>query len=205
MLTYRWQDVTFETVQIPGEEYQTLVAVHQPSGQSVSVPIISRRQTIPLIADTGRFWHLENQAKDEAYNRLGKMINTCATPLGKDKIYLCQREPNHNGVHAHCFLSNLDPILYQKDDPTQFATGHCHICFVQLTDDNRGTGLASALYCRDHLDEGRAPTLKHNSCKKCGHDGMNPSHDIRNYSMMWHDGDVHCGKCGAHVRSWDAG
>jgi hypothetical protein len=28
---------------------------------------------------------------------------------------------------------------------------------------------------------------------------------MRNYSMMWHEADIHCGSCGAFVRYWDAG
>jgi hypothetical protein len=28
---------------------------------------------------------------------------------------------------------------------------------------------------------------------------------IRNYSMMWHDGDIHCAQCGKFIRSFDAG
>lgn len=37
-------------------------------------------------------------------------------------------------------------------------------------------------------------------CKAC------PQHqEVRNYSLMWHDGDVHCIKCEAFVRSFDAG
>jgi hypothetical protein len=40
-------------------------------------------------------------------------------------------------------------------------------------------------------------------CKKCG--SKPRDHEVRNYSMMWHDGDVYCLKCGAYVRMWDAG
>jgi len=40
-------------------------------------------------------------------------------------------------------------------------------------------------------------------CKKCG---APPSeHELRDYSMLWHDGDVYCRKCGSYVRMWDAG
>jgi len=41
------------------------------------------------------------------------------------------------------------------------------------------------------------------NCPKCG---SPPSeHEVRNHSLMWHDGDVHCTKCGAYVRLYDAG
>ncbi len=40
-------------------------------------------------------------------------------------------------------------------------------------------------------------------CPKCG---SPPSeHEVRNHSLMWHDGDVYCTKCGAYVRMYDAG
>ncbi|MFB3779679.1 MAG: hypothetical protein ACE141_18820 [Bryobacteraceae bacterium] len=39
------------------------------------------------------------------------------------------------------------------------------------------------------------------TCPKCGSTEM----ELRNYSMLWHDGDVHCAVCGAYVRGWDAG
>lgn len=41
------------------------------------------------------------------------------------------------------------------------------------------------------------------NCPNCG---APPSEqEVRNYSMMWHDGDVHCTRCGTRVRSYDAG
>lgn len=41
-------------------------------------------------------------------------------------------------------------------------------------------------------------------CPKCGDD--NPDHrEMRNYSMMWHEGDIHCTNCGAFIRYFDAG
>jgi uncharacterized Zn finger protein (UPF0148 family) len=38
-------------------------------------------------------------------------------------------------------------------------------------------------------------------CPKCG--GTN--FEVRNYSMMWHDGDVYCVPCNQYVRGYDAG
>jgi hypothetical protein len=38
-------------------------------------------------------------------------------------------------------------------------------------------------------------------CPKCGSTEMT----VRNYDPMWHDGDVHCVKCGEYVRGYDAG
>jgi ribosomal protein L37AE/L43A len=42
---------------------------------------------------------------------------------------------------------------------------------------------------------------KRNTCPKCGSTEM----ELRNYDMMWHDGDIHCQKCGTYVRGYDAG
>ncbi len=38
-------------------------------------------------------------------------------------------------------------------------------------------------------------------CPSCG--GTN--FEVRNHSLIWHDGDVYCKDCGAYVRSYDAG
>jgi len=38
-------------------------------------------------------------------------------------------------------------------------------------------------------------------CPKCGAEPKDQ--EVRNYDMMWGDGDVYCKKCGAYVRSWD--
>ena len=44
---------------------------------------------------------------------------------------------------------------------------------------------------------------RHVHCPKCG---SPPSqHEVRNYDEMWRDGDVHCTKCEAYVRDYDAG
>lgn len=38
-------------------------------------------------------------------------------------------------------------------------------------------------------------------CPKCG----GTTFEMRNYSMMWHDGDIHCAACGEFIRVFDAG
>lgn len=38
-------------------------------------------------------------------------------------------------------------------------------------------------------------------CPECG----STEFEMRNYSMMWHDGDIHCAKCGRFIRRFDAG
>jgi len=41
------------------------------------------------------------------------------------------------------------------------------------------------------------------NCPKCG---APPSeHEVRNHDLAFHDGDVHCGKCGTYARRYDAG
>lgn len=43
----------------------------------------------------------------------------------------------------------------------------------------------------------------HTHCPNC--DSPPENHEIRNYSMMWHEGDIHCKLCGTYVRMYDAG
>lgn len=43
----------------------------------------------------------------------------------------------------------------------------------------------------------------HVHCPKCG--SAPDRHEVRNYSQMWQDGDVHCLDCGTYVRVYDAG
>ncbi len=38
-------------------------------------------------------------------------------------------------------------------------------------------------------------------CPKCG----GTEFEVRNYSMLWHDGDIHCAVCGRYIRGFDAG
>lgn len=37
---------------------------------------------------------------------------------------------------------------------------------------------------------------------KCGAVG---EVEMRNYEVAWHEGDVHCARCGAYIRRFDAG
>ena len=41
------------------------------------------------------------------------------------------------------------------------------------------------------------------NCPEC--DAPPSKHEVRNHSLIWHDGDVHCTECGAYVRKYDAG
>lgn len=45
--------------------------------------------------------------------------------------------------------------------------------------------------------------FNHVHCPNC--DSPPRDHEVRNYHMGFHDGDVHCTRCGAYVRMWDAG
>lgn len=38
-------------------------------------------------------------------------------------------------------------------------------------------------------------------CPNCG----STETEMRNYSMMWHEGAIHCAKCGEFIRIFDAG
>lgn len=37
--------------------------------------------------------------------------------------------------------------------------------------------------------------------KECKHERQ----EVRNYSAIWHDGDIHCVDCGKFIRYYDAG
>lgn len=50
---------------------------------------------------------------------------------------------------------------------------------------------------------GRFYYAHHKHCPKCGSSPRD--HEVRNYSMMWHEGDVYCIKCDTYVRDYDAG
>lgn len=39
------------------------------------------------------------------------------------------------------------------------------------------------------------------TCPNCGCTQT----EMRNYSMMWHEGDIHCAECGTFIRTFDAG
>jgi len=49
-------------------------------------------------------------------------------------------------------------------------------------------------------DEG-VLSVANTKCPKCG----STEFEMRNYSMMWHDGDIHCARCGEFIRVFDAG
>ena len=43
--------------------------------------------------------------------------------------------------------------------------------------------------------------VNNTTCPKCG----STEFELKNYSMMWHEGDIHCAKCGQFIRYYDAG
>jgi uncharacterized Zn finger protein (UPF0148 family) len=44
-------------------------------------------------------------------------------------------------------------------------------------------------------------TLANTKCPDCG----STEFEMRNYEMMWHEGDIHCAQCGKYIRRFDAG
>lgn len=46
-------------------------------------------------------------------------------------------------------------------------------------------------------------TYLNQHCSKCG--ACPQYQEIRDYSMMWHDGEIHCTRCGNFIRDFDAG
>ncbi len=39
------------------------------------------------------------------------------------------------------------------------------------------------------------------TCPDCG----SAEFEMRNYSLLWHEGDIHCARCGKFIRTFDAG
>jgi uncharacterized Zn finger protein (UPF0148 family) len=44
-------------------------------------------------------------------------------------------------------------------------------------------------------------TVNNTVCPECG----STEFELKNYSMMWHDGEIYCAKCGKYIRLFDAG
>ncbi|TSC89292.1 MAG: hypothetical protein G01um10143_673 [Parcubacteria group bacterium Gr01-1014_3] len=53
---------------------------------------------------------------------------------------------------------------------------------------------------KDYLEARRKAGSKLN-CPDCGSD----QYDVRNHSIMWGDGEIHCAKCGTYIRDFDSG
>lgn len=63
--------------------------------------------------------------------------------------------------------------------------------------------MADATERTPHVVMGHILTPNSPNCPACA---APPSeHEVRNYNPTWHDGDVHCTRCGAYVRTYDAG
>ncbi len=126
----------------------------------------------------------------------------CNVKVGEDQRSTCEREANHDGVHIVFVFESKHPIMYSREDPTQFAFGHCETCYELITETNSGAGYASAIYCKRHLGPVQEAHREKMTCKNCGTYGKT---EMRNYSMMWHEADIHCANCGTFLRYWDAG
>ena len=133
---------------------------------------------------------LENEVEDHEA--------TCGIPLGENGYKNCSRPPQHEGVHAGTIYDRT--FHYRADDPTVRTFNHCGTCHRELTDEIRATGVASALYCVDHIGPPQAEWHRRNDCPKCGYDGP---YEMRNFSQISRMGDLHCGRCGAYIRMYD--
>lgn len=200
-LAFRWQDISYEKIRKSGEEFATLVATHLQSGKVVEVPMVPARQTIPIFGEPAELdnFNLENNAKHEAFEKLGKMVRACSMPLAEDGRYQCQREGGHSGVHAFCFYHSGHFFLYT--DATKSVHGHCQDCFEKITEVNRGKGWGSAVHCADCLparvEEQRIALI----CPHCGSSGDHREH--RNFNPVMRYADIYCGKCDTRVGCWD--
>lgn len=121
----------------------------------------------------------------------------CGMPLGEEPQNLHCTRSLHDGVHAFVHEGFDYVSLYQADDPKVRDYEHCWTCFELITDANRATGPCSGNYCKDHVGPAQARYRARNGCKVCGYDGP---HEMRNYDLLWGEGDIHCGRCGAYVR-----
>lgn len=131
-------------------------------------------------------------------NENPKTDEQCKVRLGHKN---CARMAHVDGPHV-CRYPSGHEYLYDYDDPTQMVFGLCKTCFVELTEDNQSNRPGCHGYCGQHDEAAYQRYFDRNGCKKCGFVG---THELRNYDMMWHDGDIHCGRCGAYVRMYDAG
>lgn len=126
---------------------------------------------------------------------------SCGVIIGSSGTIKCDRQEHQSGPHRWS-SSDTHVFLYDFDEPTKIVLDVCGTCFEQITDTNRAEGAGSAKFCAEHIAPFKTWYLAWNGCKKCGYEGP---HELRNYNMMWHDGDIHCGRCGAYVRMYDAG
>jgi hypothetical protein len=78
-------------------------------------------------------------------------------------------------------------IGFIKDAPSDMAEQHDHYLYDAGSTDGIGH-------------------ILHGASKSCPLCGAGPEHQqVRNHSLIWHDGDVYCTRCGAYVRRYDAG
>lgn len=135
-------------------------------------------------------------------NNSGDGTETCDVLVGEKLDRPCERPKDHKWAHAVGLAPDRHTIFYDREDPTQSDFDNCRTCLEPITDQNRATGRASALYCLACIGPVQEAAREANRCKACGFEGP---HEMRNYSMMWHEADIHCGRCGAFHRYWDAG
>lgn len=122
----------------------------------------------------------------------------CNVVLGQKK---CARDIHTSGPHVVRYDTG-EEYLYDYDDHSQMISGICKTCYEPLTDFNKSERPGCYGYCKLHGESAFERYFARNGCKKCGFVGP---HNLLNYDMMWHDGDIHCGRCGAYVRMYDAG
>jgi uncharacterized Zn finger protein (UPF0148 family) len=52
-----------------------------------------------------------------------------------------------------------------------------------------------------HLIGSNTVGMTNTKCPECGATEF----EMRNYEMMWHEGNIHCAQCGKFIRRFDAG
>lgn len=89
-----------------------------------------------------------------------------------------------------------DPRTHSEEECEGLHISNCNIGSViqQFID----TLNKYCMPCEKYFEYGN-----HKHCPKCN--SAPDRHELRNYNMMWHDGDIYCMDCGTYVRMWDAG
>jgi uncharacterized protein (TIGR02996 family) len=84
--------------------------------------------------------------------------------------------------------------LDEHGDPERAA-------YLRLGHDGRRDKKWYSIQVPNSLRPGEFFKVSRCRCPSCGGD----NHEVRNHSLMWHDGDVFCMDCGAYVWMYDAG
>lgn len=93
-----------------------------------------------------------------------------------------------------------------ENSTLEVCFGYLIACEVSIIEAHHGS-----YYClkhnfwmnRDNICSECSEPFSREHCPECN---SCPSyHEVRNHSLQWHDGKIHCIKCNAYIRDFDAG